>query len=229
MNRKDLIGKLVAEGFSEKTLSKFNDNQLEKFSKKILKEAQTVTTTKTVYNSKDPKDVAALNTALKTPNIDPKTIEVKEDDIIPVSKIRSKLKKKSKKTLNLKKLNEFVDNLVDNTYHSFTRKSEMVELIKEKMNTLSDKSEVPAIPEFMEGVMEDQPSTAPAPTKPDVEPATDPGAPERQTPPHPGKRPTDPNQNPIPDPAPKASAKEISGNEAKSKIIQMVHRIFTGH
>jgi hypothetical protein len=80
MNRPETIEKLIKEGFSEKTLVKFNDNQLKKFADKILKEAQTVTTTKTVYNSKDPKDIAALNTALKNPDaLKNQPAEVKEE------------------------------------------------------------------------------------------------------------------------------------------------------
>ncbi len=79
MNRAETIEKLIKEGFSEKTLVKFNDNQLKKFADKILKEAQTVTTTKTVYNSKDPKDIAALNAALKNPDaLKNQPAEVKE-------------------------------------------------------------------------------------------------------------------------------------------------------
>lgn len=38
MNRNEIITKLVKEGFSEKTLIRFNDNQLKKFSDKILGE-----------------------------------------------------------------------------------------------------------------------------------------------------------------------------------------------
>ena len=121
MKRAQLIEKLISEGFSEKTLVNFNDNQLQKFANKFLKEAQMVTTTKTVYNSKDPKDVSALNNALKDPKVDKSKIEVKEDEVIPVSKIKAAAKKKSKirkgsiKALNLKKLNEFVENTVDST------------------------------------------------------------------------------------------------------------------
>ena len=88
MNRAQLIQKLMSEGFSEKTLVNFNDKQLEKFANKVLKEAQTVTTTKTVYNSKDPKDVAALNTALKDPKVNKNDIEVKEDETIPTEKLK---------------------------------------------------------------------------------------------------------------------------------------------
>ncbi len=130
MNRAQLIEKLMSEGFTEKTLVKFNDIQLEKFANKVLKEAQTVTTTKTVYNSKDPKDVATLNSILKDPKVDKTKIEVKEDEVIPVSKLKAKAKKKAiQKKLNLKNLNEFVENTVETTYHSLVTKCDMVSLI----------------------------------------------------------------------------------------------------
>ena len=84
MNRAETIEKLIKEGFSEKTLVKFNDNQLKKFADKILKEAQTVTTTKTIYTAGDPKDKAAVNAILDKAAHDPsilkdKNIEVKEE------------------------------------------------------------------------------------------------------------------------------------------------------
>lgn len=221
MNRKEIVEKLVKEGFSEATLCNFNDKQLEKFSKKVLKEAETVT--KTVYNSKDPKDVAALNNALKNPSISKDDIEVKEDDVIPVAKIR---KSAGKKEFNVEKISEFVDNVVENNYHSLTTKKEMVELIKSKVGVISEK-ETMKIPEFMGEVELAEPAVKPevkpAPAKPDTD------KPGREKPAHPGKRPLDPNKQPMPDPAPKAAGKEISGDEAKSKIIQMVHRIFTNN
>jgi len=95
MNRAQLIEKLMSEGFTEKTLVKFNDIQLEKFANKVLKEAQTVTTTKTVYNSKDPKDVATLNSILKDPKVDKTKIEVKEDEVIPLNESDVELSEKN--------------------------------------------------------------------------------------------------------------------------------------
>lgn len=219
MKREEIVSKLIKEGFSETTLSKFTDSQIIKFANKVIKEVQQITTTKNVYNSKDPKDVAALNSVLKDPKIDKANIEVKEEDIIPVSKIRKAVKNKTKK-LNLNKLNEFVDNVVDNTYHSLTTKGEMVELVKTKFINISEKEETDKLPEFMGEVELAEPETAPevAPdTKPDTKPDKD--TPVREKPKHPGIRPTT-----NPDPAPKAK-----GDEAKSKIIQLVHRIFTKH
>lgn len=224
MKRAELIKKLMSEGFSEKTLVVFNDNQLEKFANKVLKEAQTVTTTKTVYNSKDPKDVIALNNALKDPKVDKSHIEVKEDEVIPVSKLKATAKKKAKVgekgkvALNLKKLNEFVENTVDSTYHSLVTKGDMVSLIKEKINE-SDidlyEKRAPKIPEFMsfdnivsagekEAPEKDTPDVdAPPREKPDVD------TPERD----PRRSPfRNPEEQPVVDPNPKAKVKKLNKN-----------------
>ncbi len=216
MNRAQLIKKLMSEGFTEKTLVKFSDNQLQKFANKVLKEAQTVTTTKTVYNSKDPKDVATLNTVLKDPKVDKASIEVKEDEVIPVSKLKAKAKKKAiQKKLNLKNLNEFVENAVDSTYHSLVTKGDMVSLIKEKINEsdvdLSEKR-VPRIPEFMsfdsivsagekEAPEKDEPGIdAPPKETPDVD------KPERD----PRRNPfRNPDEQPVVEPRPKAKTKKL--------------------
>ncbi len=208
MKRVQLIEKLMSEGFSEKTLVKFNDTQLEKFANKVLKEAQTVTTTKTVYNSKDSKDVAALNTVLKDPKVDKSKIEVKEEDVIPVSKIRKSVKIKK---LNLKSLNEFVENTVEANYHSLVTKGAMVSLIKEKLNE-SDNERMPKIPEFMsfdsivsagekEAPEKDVPGVdAPPKESPDVD------TPERD----PRRSPfRNPDEQPVVDPRPKAKVKKM--------------------
>lgn len=205
----------MAEGFSEKTLVKFNDNQLEKFANKILKEAQTVTTTKTVYNSKDAKDVAALNTVLKDPKIDKSSIEVKEEDIIPVSKIRKDAKNKIKK-LDLKKINEFVENTVESNYHSLVTKGSMVSLIREKLNEsnqeLSEKR-IPQIPEFMsfDSIVSAGEKEAPEKDAPGID------APPKETPDvdRPEKDPRrspfrNPNEEPAVEPRPKAKVKKLT-------------------
>ena len=275
MNRAETIEKLIKEGFSEKTLVKFNDNQLKKFAGKILKEAQTVTTTKTVYNSKDPKDIAALNAALKNPDaLKNQPAEVKEASKKKTSKKSPKSddgqtdeelynalsdmgwnygeygsddfdddgfaeaamnlgyrwNEKKKKWYNrdtnesiksshgFKKINEFVNNIVDKKYHTMTTKSEMVELVKSKMKTvvsedLTEKrmSKMPRIPEFLsfDAIMSSgKPEEAPA--QPEVIPDT----PTREKPTReddPRRRPfRNPNEEPGVDPDPKAKIRKIS-------------------
>ena len=215
MNRAETIEKLIKEGFSEKTLVKFNDNQLKKFADKILKEAQTVTTTKTIYTAGDPKDKAAVNAILDKAAHDPsilkdKNIEVKEGDV----DIKKDKKKKAKSAINLKNINEFVNNVVDKKYHTMTTKLEMVELIKSKMNTIvsEDLTEkrMPKLPEFMSFdsiVSAAKPEEAPA--QPEVIPDT----PTRETPSReddPRRRPfRNPNEEPAADPDPKAKIRKI--------------------
>lgn len=211
MRRAQLIQKLMSEGFSEKTLVNFNDKQLEKFANKVLKEAQTVTTTKTVYNSKDPKDVAALNTALKDPNVNKNDIEVKEDEVIPVGKI-----KKSKKVKPVfKNLHEFVENTIDSNYHSLVTKGDMVSLVNQKINESSELEEknVPKLPEFMsfDSIVSAGGKEAPEKDTPDVDapPREKPGVdkPERD----PRKNPfRNPEENPVVNPDPKAKIKKMT-------------------
>ena len=210
MKRAQLIEKLMSEGFSEKTLVNFNDKQLEKFANKVVKEAQTVTTTKTVYNSKDPKDVAALNTALKDPNVNKNDIEVKEDEVIPVGKI-----KKSKKVKPVfKNLHEFVENTIDSNYHSLVTKGDMVSLVNQKINESSELEEksVPKLPEFMsfDSIVSAGEKEAPEKDTPDVDapPREKPGVdrPEKD----PRKSPfRNPEENPVVNPDPKAKIKKM--------------------
>jgi hypothetical protein len=226
MKRAQLIEKLMSEGFSEKTLVNFNDKQLEKFANKVLKEAQTVTTTKTVYDSKKPEDVADLNTALKDPNVNKNNIEVKEDEVISVGKLR-----KSKKVKPVfKNLHEFVENTINSNYHSLVTKGDMVSLVKEKINESSDlyeKEMIDHLPEFMNefdmAQPDIKPDVKPAPSKPDTD------RPTREKPRHPGQRPQDPKKQPLPNPVPKAKAKEISGEEAKFRVINMINKIFSNN
>jgi len=80
MKRKELVQKLMENGFSEKTLASFSDKQLATLGSKILSEVQTMTKTTDVYNSKDPNDIAKLNAALKNPDsLKDKEVEVKEN------------------------------------------------------------------------------------------------------------------------------------------------------
>lgn len=209
MNRNEIITKLVKEGFSEKTLIRFNDNQLKKFSDKILGEGLKV-------KADDLKADPALADKLKDKDV---TVVPEEETMEPnVKKMTKKdvkeIASKSKiKRLDLKKLNEFVESVVDKKYHSLTTKGEISELVKEKIGASQ-------ISEFEMAEPAVKPDVKPAPTKPDTD------TPKRERPRHPGQRPQDPNKKPLPDPVPKAGAKEISGDEAKSKIIGMIDKIF---
>jgi hypothetical protein len=80
MKRSDMVTKLLKEGFSSNTLSKFSDKQIVILSNKILKEAETTTVQKTTYDANNPKDKEALNQALSNPDsLKGKEVEVKEE------------------------------------------------------------------------------------------------------------------------------------------------------
>ena len=76
MKRTELIGKLIKEGFSEKTLVNFNDNQLKQLASRMLGEQDSSGTDEDVMISKnDPQYQQKVATAKKTN----KTIETYEE------------------------------------------------------------------------------------------------------------------------------------------------------
>ncbi len=208
MKRIDIIKKLIGEGFSEKTLVGFNDKQLEKLSAKVLREGLKV-------KADDIKSDPALADKLKDKDV---TIVPEEDDTVETIK-KGDLKQK-KSALNMKKLNAFVESVVDKKFHTLATKKEISELIKEKFNNITEKNTISKLPEFIGEFEMAEPAVKPAPVKPGID------TPKREKPRHPGQRPLDPNKQPIPNPAPKAKAKEISGDDAKSKVIKMINKIF---
>ena len=228
MKRKELIQKLIENGFSEKTLVVFNDKQLATLGSKILKEQTTVTDTKTVYDSKDPKQVAALNQALKDPTQLKGALEVKEDEseekdeTISKSKLNAEIKKggkaakKAKMDLSKQKkeVNEWVDSLVEKNYHPLTTKGDIIGTITKKVNESATVIPMPnkakighnGIPEFMtyDAIVGAEPATKPQ-EKPS-EPTTVPRERPRETPrKDPRREPfRKPDTNPRVNPNPKA-------------------------
>jgi hypothetical protein len=65
MKRSVIVGKLIKEGFSEKTLVKFSDKQLSQLFERMLSEVTTQVAT--VYNAKDPNDMNDLNALISNP------------------------------------------------------------------------------------------------------------------------------------------------------------------
>lgn len=219
MTRIEIIKRLVSEGFSEKTLVNFTDKQLEKLSAKLLGEGLKV-------KADDLKADPALADKLKDKDV---TVVPEEESETPkMKKITKKEVKETSnkigvKSLDLNKLNEFVEGVVDKQYHNLTTKGEISELIKERFGTLSEKESVTKLPEFMGEIEMAEPAVKPdvkpAPAKPDTD------RPGREKPRHPGQRPVDPNKQPLPNPVPKAGKKEIGGDEAKSKVIKIISQI----
>lgn len=208
MNREKIVSQLIKEGFSEKTLVRFNDNQLKSLAKKILSEQTVVQSTKTVYNSKDPKQVAALNQALKNPTQIKGSIEVEE--------VEGEEEYCEECDPNKEEMNEWVKRVIEKNYHAVATKGAILETIKVKIQEKATMIPMPAkarkingIPEFMtyDSIVS---STKPeeAPTQPDVIP----DKPTRETPPKreddPRRSPfRNPSEEPVPDVDPKAKAR----------------------
>ena len=197
MKRDVIVGQLVKEGFSEKTLVNFNDKQLSDLHERIVVDADKLKT--------DPK----LQALAKDPNTE---VEVKEElkggqkkldknhngkidgQDFKILKGQKKEESKDEKS-NVK---EWVESLAENNFHSFTSKNEIMELIQSKLN----ESEVMepqhgdnvkkghnGIPEFMtyDAIVGGDTKTAPA--KPKVDPGTKPAKPKTPFQPGPGPNP----------------------------------------
>ena len=197
MKRDVIVGKLLKEGFSEKTLVKFNDKQLIELASRIISEGDLM------ISKKDPQFQQKIASAKKLNQ----SIETYEEELIGGQK---KLDKnhygkidgqdfKILKGQKKKEVKEWVKTLAENQYHSFTSKNEIMELIGSKLNE-SDiqyganvKKGHNGIPEFMTyDVIKGDNSPKIAPAKPKVDPGT---KPKRQSPFQPG---------PGPNPKPKA-------------------------
>ena len=110
-----------------------------------------------------------------------KELGVKKGEKIPQDKLKSAAKKggkigqRARLALTLKKLKEhsetqeWVDNLVENKYHSLTTKNEIMNLINSKLNESQVVEQQPAT----------KPTVKPTPTK---DPGTKPNKPKRENP-----------------------------------------------
>lgn len=205
MKRNEIVQSLLKEGLSEKTLVNFSDKQLNNLADRMLKEAQNVTTTKTVYDSKDPKDMVALNAALKNPDaLKNQPAEVKEElkgdqkkldknhngeiDSQDFKILKGQKKKESNKKDKKENIKEWVSKVTNKNFHSFTSKNEIMEMIQYKLGEQEVGSKVKkghnGIPEFMSyevisniETIDAEPTTKPAPTKPKESPITKPRTP----------------------------------------------------
>lgn len=197
MKRDVIVGQLVKEGFSEKTLVNFNDKQLSDLHERIVVDADKLKT--------DPK----LQALAKDPNTE---VEVKEElkggqkkldknhngkidgQDFKILKGQKKEESKDEKS-NVK---EWVESLAENNFHSFTSKNEIMELIQSKLNEsevmepqhgANVKKGHNGIPEFMtyDAIVGSGTKTAPA--KPKVDPGTKPAKPKTPFQPGPGPNP----------------------------------------
>jgi hypothetical protein len=197
MKRDVIVGQLVKEGFSEKTLVNFNDKQLSDLHERIVVDADKLKT--------DPK----LQALAKDPNTE---VEVKEELKGNQKKLDKnhngeidgqdfKILKGQKKEVSKDKksdVKEWVESLAENNFHSFTSKNEIMELIQSKLNEsevmepqhgANVKKGHNGIPEFMtyDAIVGNGTKTAPA--KPKVDPGTKPAKPKTPFQPGPGPNP----------------------------------------
>ena len=195
MKRKDIIEKLLSEGFSEKTLSRMGDKELSVLAKTVLKETVMIKS----GNVKDIENAKKLG----------KTIETYEE------KGEKEKEVENEEWSHVQKENEvesWVLNLAEEKFSNFTKKSEIMEIISSKVKETS--TPMPAtkarkghngIPEFMsyDAIVSTQPS--PSPAQPDIDTPTKPGTPEKPSKP---KTPYEPG--PGTNPKPKAMGEEKS-------------------
>ena len=169
MKRKDIIERLLSEGFSEKTLSRMGDRELSVLAKTVLKEAVMIKS----GNVKDIENAKKLG----------KTIETYEE------KTEEENEVENEEWSHVQKENEvesWVLNLAEEKFSTFTKKSEIMEIIGTKVKETS--TPMPAnkarkghngVPEFMsyDAIVSNQPS--PSPAEPDIDTPTKPGTPEK--------------------------------------------------
>jgi hypothetical protein len=214
MKRSELVDKLIKEGMSEKTLVKFTDKQLNNLAERMIGEA--VTTTADVLSKS-----ASLQNLAKTQDIklvgeegkvseelkgNQKKLDKNHNGKIDGQdfKILKGQKKEVKKSSEVK---EWVEKLVENKYHSFTSKNEIMELINVKLNESevhqygeNVKTGHNGLPEFMtyDAIVSNSPKIAPS--KPKVDPGTKPNKPK--TPFQPGPK-VNPNPKALGEDGPK--------------------------
>lgn len=200
MKRKDIIEKLLSEGFSQKTLITLNDKSIRLLGKRFLSEQSTDNST-TTYMPKEkftPEKKAAVKAAKETV-VTYEEKEIGKDDEVEKKPLKKKTKVKDEKIVpkkktpieEKKKVGKWVDKLVENKYYSFATKNEIMSLIEAKINE--------------QGVAEPMIPTK----KPVTKPTTKPGKPEQT----PGKKglpninPFDPS--PLKDPNPKLKKERV--------------------
>ena len=196
MKRNEMVKTLLNEGFSEKTLVGFSDKQLSDLHVRLFGEEKGSVV---VPKGTNPVDVKKMTDQGLNVELREKKKEVGEELKGNQKKLdknkNGKIDAEDFKLLRKKKdVKEWVENLANENFHSFTSKNEIMELIKTKLNEVEVGPNVKkghnGIPEFMsyDAILDVQDSstiTKPAPTKPKVDPGTKPATPWS---PKPGER-----------------------------------------
>jgi len=229
MKRKEIVSRLIKEGFTEKTLSSLSDKELKLMADRVLKEQAPVQDI--THISKN--DIATIN-ALKQQKKPFATYEgeMSEEDMggdskeFFIKKIKYKIDHETdeNKIENLKELlrrmgekveepqmdavglNEWVNHLVGKNVHPFTSKTEILSLIKKKLHEQEAEvaePEVDTLPDFLSyEAIQGAGAPAPAPAEPTTKPTTRPGKPGEAP-----KRKNPLHPGPGINPAPKAEKK----------------------
>ena len=193
MKRNEIIQSLLKEGFSEKTLVNFSDRQLATFAGRILGEADIMISKKDPLVNQKIKDAKDKNQSIETYEEEMKE-ELKGNqnklDKNHNGKIDGQdfkiLKGQKKEVSEDKKSNikEWVSEVTNKKFHSFTSKNEIMEMIQFKLQEAGPNVKVGhnGTPEFMTY------EAAPEPSKPGTDapvrekPTTKPGKPKRENP-----------------------------------------------
>jgi hypothetical protein len=210
--RKDIVKKLISEGFNKNTLIMMSDNELKTLCKTLFNESVMV-------KANSPTASVDIANAKKQG----KTIETYEgkEDVCPICGMKEctcEDKKHGKKTKNIKgkkektEISEWVLSLAESKFTKFTSKKDIMGIINEKVmetsNPMPGKAKIGhnGVPEFMtyDSIVGNQPSTAPSPNQPEVLP----DAPPREKP----NKPKTPYQ-----PGPGTNPKPKALSEKKNK------------
>ena len=217
--RKDIVKKLISEGFNKNTLIMMSDNELKTLCKTLFNEGVGAV----VMDTNTPPDIIkkvtdkGMNVKLSKPGQTNEKLEGKED-VCPICGMKEctcEDKKHGKKTKNIKgkkektEISEWVLSLAESKFTKFTSKKDIMGIINEKVmetsNPMPRKAKIGhnGVPEFMtyDSIVGNQPSTAPSPSQPKVLP----GAPPKEKP----NKPKNPYQpGPGTNPKPKALAEK---------------------
>jgi hypothetical protein len=198
MKRSEIVEKLVNEGMSPTTLVKFTDKQLSNLAERMLGEADVMISKKDPLANQKIEDAKKQNKSIETYEEDMKEDLKGNQDKIDKNKNGKidaedfKLLKKEKKS----EMNEWVNALAEENFHSFTSKNEIMELINFKLNESEThefgenvKTGHNGLPEFMtyDAISDNGPKIAPS--KPKVDPGTKPSKPRTPFQPGPGVNP----------------------------------------
>jgi hypothetical protein len=227
MKRNEIVGKLIKEGFSEKTLVGFTDKQLIDLHERMTVKAADLSDPNIKKIVSDPTTqvqvVKEKETAPGELKGGQKKLDKNHNGKIDGQDFKimkgQKKKKGEEKPEEGKEIKEWVEKLGENYYHSLTSKNEIMELIQTKLNESETVTPMPAkAKKGHNDVMEFMTYDAAEPTTKPKEPTTKPGTkePPKTRPSHPGK-----NPNPGVNPGPKA----IKPEEAKDKVIKVIKGI----